>query len=96
VLCGREGLLQIGQFGLITEAFVRPFLDPPCVIPSQDTLPRVIQAAVCPRALQRCVIDWLHGSRPAADPVSGGDGVAATDGKTRRRTSDRARGLGEL
>jgi predicted transposase YbfD/YdcC len=38
---------------------------------------------------------WLHGARQAAQPGTGG-AVIAIDGKTLRRTSDRAKGLGAL
>jgi predicted transposase YbfD/YdcC len=44
--------------------------------------------------LQRCLIQWLQGVRRAAPPAA--DEVIAIDGKTLRRTFDRARGLGAL
>jgi predicted transposase YbfD/YdcC len=95
VLCGCEDFVEIEEFGLAKEDFFRRFLELPHGIPSHDTFRRVFQA-VCPQALQRCLIDWLQGLRQAAAPASGGDGVVAIDGKTLRRTFDRARGLGAL
>src|SRR5205823_6217514 len=68
------------------------FLELPGGIPSHDTFRRVLQA-VCPHALQRCLIQWLQGVRQAA-PSAGA--VIAIDGKTLRRTFDRAQGLGAL
>src|SRR5207249_2528009 len=43
--------------------------------------------------LQGCLIGWLRQRRPAAD---GEAEVVAVDGKTLRRTFDRAKGLGAL
>jgi hypothetical protein len=95
VLCGCEDFVEIEEFGLAKEDFFRRFLELPHGIPSHDTFRRVFQA-VCPQALQRCLIDWLQGLRPAAAPASGGDGVVAIDGKTLRRTFYRSRGFGAL
>ena len=90
VLCGSDDFVEIEEFGRAKEAFFRRFLELPHGIPSHDTFRRVFQA-VCPQALQTCLIQWLQGIRPAADGE-----VIAIDGKALRRTSDRARGLGAL
>jgi predicted transposase YbfD/YdcC len=95
VLCGCEDFVEIEAFGRSKENFFRRFLRLPHGIPSHDTFRRVFQA-VCPQALQRCLIDWLQGLRRAAQPASGEGEVIAIDGKTLRRTFDRARGLGAL
>jgi predicted transposase YbfD/YdcC len=92
VLCGCEDFVEIEAFGRSKEDFFRRFLQLPHGIPSHDTIRRVFQA-VCPQALQRCLIDWLQGLRQAAGEE---DEVVAIDGKTLRRTFDRARGLGAL
>src|SRR5262249_40660635 len=92
VLCGCEDFVEIETFGRKKEAFFRRFLELPQGIPSHDTFRRVFQA-VCPQALQRCLIQWLQGVRQAA-PAAGE--VIALDGKPLRRTFDRARGLGAL
>src|SRR6516162_3627959 len=92
VLCGCEDFVEIEAFGRSKEDFFRRFLELPHGIPSHDTFRRVFQA-VCPQALQRCLIDWLQGLRQAA-PAAGE--VVAIDGKTLRRTFDRARSLGAL
>jgi predicted transposase YbfD/YdcC len=95
VLCGCEDFVEIAEFGRRKEAFFRRFLELLHGIPSHDTFRRVFQA-VCPKALQRCLIDWLQGLRQAAQPAADGGGVIAIDGKTLRRTFDRGRGLGAL
>src|SRR5439155_6888509 len=64
-------------------------------IPSHDTFRRVFQA-VCPRALQRCLIAWLEEFRQTGPAAAGAGKVVAIDGKTLRRTFDRARALGAL
>jgi predicted transposase YbfD/YdcC len=93
VLCGCEDFVEIETFGRKKEDLFRRFLELPEGIPSHDTFRRVFQA-VCPQALQRCLIQWLQGLRQATPPAA--DEVIAIDGKTLRRTFDRARGLGAL
>ncbi len=92
VLCGCEDFVELETFGRQKEAFFRRFLELPEGIPSHDTFRRVFQA-VCPQALQRCLIQWLRGLGQAV-PAAGE--VVAIDGKTLRRTFDRARSLGAL
>jgi predicted transposase YbfD/YdcC len=92
VLCGCEDFVEIETFGRKKEDFFRRFLGLPEGIPSHDTFRRVFQA-VCPQALQRCLIQWLQGVRGAA-PAAGA--VIAIDGKALRRTFDRAQSLGAL
>jgi predicted transposase YbfD/YdcC len=93
VLCGCDDFVEIEAFGRSKEDFFRRFLELPHGIPSHDTFRRVFQA-VCPQALQHCLIHWLKGVRQAARPADGE--VIAIDGKALRRTFDRAQGLGAL
>jgi predicted transposase YbfD/YdcC len=93
VLCGCEDFVEIEAFARSKEDFFRRFLELPHGIPAHDTFRRVFQA-VCPQALQQCLIRWLKGLRQTAQPADGE--VIAIDGKTLRRTFDRARGLGAL
>jgi len=93
VLCGCEDFVELETFGRKKADFFRRFLELPEGIPSHDTFRRVFQA-VCPEALQRCLLQWLQGVRQAAPAAAGA--VVAIDGKTLRRTFDRARGLGAL
>jgi predicted transposase YbfD/YdcC len=94
VLCGCDDFVEIEGFGRAKDKFFRRFLALPHGIPSPDTFRRVFQA-VCPQALQGCLIGWLQGLRPTAQPAAAGQ-VVAIDGKTLRRTVDRAWGLGAL
>ena len=94
VLCGCEDFVELQTFGRKKEDFFRRFLELPQGIPSHDTFRRVFQA-VCPQALQRCLLQWLQGLRQAAPAAAQGE-VVAIDGKTLRRTFDRARSLGAL
>jgi hypothetical protein len=95
VLCGCEDFVEIEEFGRAKEDLFRRFLELPHGVPSHDTFRRVFQA-VSPQALQRCLIDWLQGLRQAAPPPAGDGEVIAIDGKTLRRTFDRAGGLAAL
>jgi predicted transposase YbfD/YdcC len=94
VLCGCDDFVEIEKFGRSKQDLFRRFLELPNGIPSHDTFRRVFQT-VCPLALQRCLIAWLQGVRQTA-PAAAGEDVVAIDGKTLRRTFDRARGLGAL
>lgn len=95
VLGGSDDFVEIEEFGRAKEEFFRRFLELPHGIPSHDTFRRVFQA-VCPRALQGCLIQWLQGARQAAGVAAADGEVIAIDGKALRRTFDRARGLGAL
>ena len=95
VLCGCDDFVEIEEFARSKVDFFRRFLALPHGVPSHDTFRRVFQA-VCPQALQRCLIAWLQGLRQAAPPGPGDGAVVAIDGKTLRRTFDRAGGLGAL
>lgn len=92
VLCGCDDFVEIEEFGKAKEDFFRRFLELPNGIPSHDTFRRVFQA-LCPQALQTCLIGWLQEGRAAAGDAPE---VVAIDGKTLRRTFDRAKGLGAL
>ncbi len=93
VLCGCDDFVEIEAFGRSKETFFRRFLELANGIPAHDTFRRVFQA-VCPLALQQCLITWLKSLRQRRDAAD--DEVVAIDGKTLRRTGDRARGLGPL
>jgi predicted transposase YbfD/YdcC len=94
VLCGCEDFVEIEAFARSKEDFFRRFLELPHGIPSHDTFRRVFQA-VGPQVLQSSLIHWLKDVRQEAQAAADGE-VIAIDGKTLRRTFDRARGLGAL
>jgi predicted transposase YbfD/YdcC len=95
VLCGSDDFVEIEEFGRSKESFFRRFLELANGIPSHDTFRRVFQA-VCPQALQGCLIAWLQRVRQTVQPAADAEKVVAIDGKTLRRTFDRRRGLGAL
>jgi predicted transposase YbfD/YdcC len=95
VLCGSEDFVELEEFGRLKEKFFRRFLELPNGIPSHDTFRRVFQA-VSPQALQGSLVAWLTEARQTGVQAAGAGEVVAIDGKTLRRTFDRAKGLGAL
>lgn len=106
ILGGAEDFVEIEEFALAKEEFLRRFLELPNGIPSHDTFRRVWQA-VDPLALQNCLIGWLREVRPTfpeaaeaagSETAESGRGKkqVGIDGKTLRRTADAAAGLRAL
>lgn len=95
VLCGCDDFVEIEKYGRAKEKVFRRFLELPHGIPAHDTFRRVFQA-VSPVALQTGLIHWLQGLRAKDTAAAGTGAVVASDGKTLRRTFDRARGWGAL
>src|SRR5271154_492744 len=95
VLCGCDDFVEIEEFARAKDDFFRRFLEFPHGIPAHAPSRWLFQA-VQPLALQQCLIEWLQGVRQKspAGPTTGE--VVAIDGKSLRRTFDRARGLGAL
>jgi predicted transposase YbfD/YdcC len=96
VLCNCDDFVEIEEFAKAKEEFFRRFLELPNGIPSHDTFRRVFQA-ISPQAFQTCLIGWLTDKQSRVSGKKTGEkkGVAI-DGKTLRRTFDRAKGLGAL
>jgi predicted transposase YbfD/YdcC len=86
VICGAETWVEIAAFGRAKEAFFRTFLELPHGIPSHDTFGRVF-AALEPGAFERCFQCWV-----GALAGSSAGKLIALDGKTLRRSLDRASG----
>jgi predicted transposase YbfD/YdcC len=86
VICGAEGWEDIELFGEAKEEWLREFLELPHGIPSDDTYRRVF-AALDVEKFQNCFMDWIE----AVEGLTKGQVVAA-DGKTLRRSHDRAAG----
>lgn len=86
VICGAEGWEDIELFGKTKEAWLREFLELPHGVPSDDTYRRVF-AALDVEQFQNCFMDWIE----AVEELTEGQ-VVALDGKTLRRSHDRARG----
>ena len=90
VLCGADGWVGIAAFGRTKEEWLRQFLELPYGIPSHDTFGRVF-SVLAPGAFEACFRAWVEAIRA----VIPGE-IIAVDGKTLRRSHDRAAGLGPL
>jgi hypothetical protein len=86
VICGADSWVEMEAYGRAKEQWLRQCLPLPQGIPSPDTFARVL-ARLNPEELQQCFLRWMQ----AVSEVTQGEGVAI-DGKTLRRSFDRARG----
>jgi predicted transposase YbfD/YdcC len=86
VLCGADDGVAIEAFGQEKLDWLRTFLELPGGIPSHDTFGRVF-ARLDPDEFRQCVLAWV---RAMVGEV--GAQVVAVDGKTLRRSHDRAAG----
>ncbi len=84
MMCGAKSLVLVETWAREKEEFLRTFLRLPGGIPSHDTLSRVL-SMLQPAQLRQCLVHWSEALRTKA-----GQGVIAIDGKTLRRTFDRA------
>src|SRR6266511_4054012 len=86
VICGAESWNDMEEFGKAKLAFFERFLDLPNGIPSHDTFNRLF-ARIKPEQFQSCFLGWVQ------DLVRLSNGqVVALDGKTLRRSADKANG----
>ena len=90
VISNADGWTDIAAYGRAKHAFLQQFLDLPNGIPSHDTFGRVF-THLDPRAFQSAFLAWVDAIRLKLP----GD-VVAIDGKTERRTHDRAIDLSPL
>jgi predicted transposase YbfD/YdcC len=86
LLCGAETFVDFEDFGDSKEEWLRTFLKLPNGIPSHDTFGRVF-ALLDPRQFAECFSEWTQSLRRSIPRE-----VVAIDGKTVRRSHDRARG----
>jgi predicted transposase YbfD/YdcC len=89
VLCGADGWVSVALFGQQKLAFLRRFLPFANGTPSHDQL-GLIFGALDAGAFQSCFIAWTQSLSAAIE------GVVAIDGKTARRSFDRAGGKGAV
>ena len=90
VVCGADTWVAVEAFGQRKRAFLAQFLDLPHGIPSHDTFGRVF-AALDPAAFEARFLAWVQATAQATAGQ-----VVAVDGKTLRRSHDRAAGKGPL
>lgn len=90
VLCGADAWVDVEAFGNAKHTWLRSFLLLPNGIPSHDTFGRVF-AALDPAAFETAFLGWM---RTLVSTTAGE--VIAIDGKTLRRSHDRANGGGPL
>lgn len=83
-VCGIDTWVDLEEFAEIREDWFRTFLELPNGIPSHDTFGRFF-AALDPEAFSRCFSTWMQS---VAQTTEGE--VVAIDGKTLRRSFDRA------
>jgi len=86
VICGAEEWSAMAEFGRAKEKWFRTFLALPFGIPCCDTFRRVF-AALDPQGFERCFMVWI-----AALAGSSKGKLIPIDGKTLRRSVDRANG----
>ena len=89
VLCGADGWVSVAMFGRRKVAFLRRYLPFAKGTPSHDQL-GLIFGALDAGAFQNCFIAWTQSLSAAVE------GVVAVDGKTLRRSFDRAANKGAL
>jgi hypothetical protein len=90
VVSGADSWVEVAKYGVNKFEFLRTFLELPNGIPSHDTFGRVF-ALLNPRALQDGFVQWVQA---IAESTVGR--VVAIDGKTARRSFDKAAGKGPL
>jgi predicted transposase YbfD/YdcC len=96
ILGGAAGPTAIARWAALKKDLLPTLLDLPNGVPGKDVFRRVLMA-LDPGAFQACFAGWLRSLRRAATEATGvGQPILAVDGKTARRSHDRAKGLGAL
>jgi len=84
VICGADDFVAIAEFGRLKRKWLAKFLDLTNGIPSHDRFNQVL-AAIQPAEFEKCLLSWIS----ALHEISDGQ-IIAIDGKTLRRSYDRA------
>jgi predicted transposase YbfD/YdcC len=90
VISGAEGWEAIEGFGQEKLSWLRNYFLFANGVPSHDCI-RMVMISLSPQALQGCFVRWMQ----AVVEVAKGE-VVAIDGKTLRRSFERAEGLGAI
>ena len=84
VICATDNWQEVAQFARAKRKWLKTFLELRHGIPSHDTFGRVF-AALAPETFERCFLAWVQALAEARP-----GGLIAIDGKTLRRSFDRA------
>lgn len=96
VLAGANGPTAIAKWAKHKETFLILALSLPYGVPCKDVF-RSVLSLLKPIAFQTCFVAWLRSLRATAEETIVVDKpIFAVDGKTSRRSHDRAKGLGAL
>ena len=96
ILAGSSGPTAIAEWARLNTARLGDVLDLPNGIPRKDVFRRVL-SMLPPAAFQACFVSWLQTLRARATAATGiTQPVFAVDGKTLRRSHNRAQGLGAM
>jgi predicted transposase YbfD/YdcC len=93
MVCGCDGPTAIHRWASNRLEWLKQFLTLPNGIPSRDCIRRLIMA-LKPESFQECFQDWI--THAIETDQSGPARLIAIDGKTNRRSHDRAQDLGPL
>ena len=94
LLAGAGGPTAIARWAALKEDLLVQVLDLPNGVPRKDIFRRILMV-LKPAALQACFASWLQSLRTEAVAETGVEQpVLAVDGKTLRRSHDRAKGQG--
>ncbi len=93
VIVGCNGPTAIERWAKSKQEWLGEFLELPNGIPSRDCLRRIL-SALKPGAFQKCFQEWIAAC--LLGDANGSHRTIAIDGKTLRRSHDRACGLGPL
>jgi predicted transposase YbfD/YdcC len=96
VLAGCNGPTAIARWAKIKHPLLKSILNLPHGIPGKDVFRRIFML-LKPNTFQDCFVDWITFLRAAAAETTEVDRpILPIDGKTHRRSHDRANGLGAL
>lgn len=95
VIAGAEGWTGIAEFGRCKHDWLKTFLALPNGIPCPDTFRRVL-SRLNPKEFQRCCVEWLTALGEASVGEASVMKLVHIDGKTARRSFDRAKGCSPL
>ena len=90
VVAGADSWVDVENYGHCKLDWLRTFLKLPNGVPAHDTIGRVF-SLMNPASFQQCFLHWVNSLVDATDGR-----VIAIDGKTLRRSHDRAAGQGPL